>query len=67
MVNIRSMTKKTFCVKNPFFAKNALFSKNNVPKNFFFFGLIPNNSKHMSRNRRATIKVTQKAAHGKVF
>ncbi len=30
MANIRSMTMKMFCVKNPFFAKNTLFSKKNV-------------------------------------
>ncbi len=62
------MTKKQFCVENQFFTKNALFSKSNVP-NKIFFGLIQatNMSKHISRNRGATIKASRKKAYDKVF
>ncbi len=61
VVNIRSMTKKKFCDKNP-------FSKTTVP-NKTFLGLVqaPNMSKYISRNRGATIKASRKTAHDKVF
>ncbi len=68
MVNVWSMTKKSFCVKNPFFVKHALFSKI-MSQSKDFFGLIqaPNISKHISRNGGATIKASQKTAHDKVL
>ncbi len=68
VVNIRSMTKKTFCVKNPFLAKNAIFSKNKV-QNKEFLGSIqaPNMSKHISRNRGATFKLLEKQLMTKFF
>ncbi len=68
MVNVWFMTKKSFCFKNPFFAKNAIFSKI-MPQSKDFFGLIqaPYISKHISRNRGATIKASRKTAHDKVF
>ncbi len=68
VVNIRSMTKKTFCVKNPFFAKNAVFSKTNVSnKTLFWLIQAPNMSKHISRNKGATIRASRKTAHDKYF
>ncbi len=56
MVNVWSMTKKSFCFKNPFFAKNAIFSKI-MPQSKDLFWLIqaPYISKHISRNGGATI------------
>ncbi len=51
------MTKKMFCVKKTFFAKNALFLKTKIQ----------NMSKHISRNRGATIKASRKTVHDKVF
>ncbi len=68
MVNVWSMTKKSFCFKNPFFAKNAIFSKI-MPQSKDIFWLIqaPYISKHISRNGGATIKASQKTAHNKVF
>ncbi len=50
---------KGFELKTHFFAKNALFSKINVQA--------PNMSKHISRNRGATIKPSRKTARNKVF
>ncbi len=66
MVNIWSMTKKSFCIKNPFLAKNAIFSKI-MSQSTDAFGLIqaPYISKHISRNGGATIKGSQKTAHDK--
>ncbi len=62
------MTKKTFCVKKPFLAKNAIFSKKKCSKQFLcVVNPSPNMSKHISRNRGATIKASQKTAHDKVF
>ncbi len=68
MVNIWSMTKKSFCFKNQFLAKYAIFSKI-MSQSKDFFGLIqaPYISKHISRNGGATIKVSRKTAHDKVF
>ncbi len=54
--------------KNELFAKNALFSKTNVPnKTFFWLIQATNMSKHISRNRGAATKASQKTAHDKVF
>ncbi len=68
MLNVWSMTKKSFCFKNPFFAKNAIFSKI-MSQSKDFWGLIqtPYISKHISRNGRATIKTSRKTLHDKVF
>ncbi len=66
--SIGSMAKKRFGVnKKHFLAKNALFSKKNISQTKIFFGLIqaPNMSKHISRNRWATVKASQKTAHDK--
>ncbi len=45
------------------------FLKNKCPNNFFLGGggVNPNMSKHISRNREATIKASPKTAHDKVF
>ncbi len=67
---IRSMTKKSFVLKTHFFfTKNALFSIKKMSQTKIFVWLIeaPNMSKHISRNRGATIKASQKTAHDKVF
>ncbi len=64
MVNVWFMTKKCFCCKNPFFAKNAIFSKiMSQSKDLFWLIQAPYISKHISRNRGATMKVSQKTAH----
>ncbi len=62
--NVWSMTKKSFCFKNPFLAKNAIFSKIMSQSKDFFNPYI---SKHISRNGGATIKDSQKTAHDKRF
>ncbi len=68
MVNVWSMTKKSFCFKNPFLAKNALFSKiMSQSKDFFWFIQAPYIFKHISKNGGATIKASRKTAHDKVF
>ncbi len=68
MVNVWSMTKKCFCFKNPCFAKNAIFSKiMSQSKDFFWLIQAPYISKHISRNRGATIKLSRKTAHDKDF
>ncbi len=68
MVNVWSMTKKSFCFKNPFFAKHATFSKIMFQrKECFWLIQIPNISKQISRNGGATIKTSSKTAHDKVF
>ncbi len=68
MLDGECMTKNRVCVKNLFFAKNALFSIiMSQSKDFFWLIQAPNISKHISRNRGATIKAFQKAAHNKVF
>ncbi len=62
------MKKKSFCIKNPFFAKNAIFSKiMSQSKDFFTLIKAPYISKHISRNGGATIKASRKTAHDKVF
>ncbi len=68
MVNISSMTKKRFCVKKIFFAKSLYFLKKKMSQQILL-GLIQalNMSKHISRNRGATIKASRKIVHGKVF
>ncbi len=60
------MTKILYLKK--VFANNAIFSKI-ISQSKDFFGLIqvPNISKHISRNGGATIKVSRKTAHDKVF
>ncbi len=66
MVNVWSMTKKSFCVKTPFFAKNALFSNIMSQSNDFVWLIqAPNISKHISRNGGFTIKASRKTAHDK--
>ncbi len=66
MVNVWSITKKGFCVKNPLFAKNALFSKiMSQSKDLFWLIQAPNISKHKSRNEGATIKASRKQEKGK--
>ncbi len=70
LVNVWSMTKKYYCFKKPFFAKNAIFSKiMSQSKECFWLIQAPYIYiyKHISRNRGATIKVSQKTAHDKVF
>ncbi len=68
MVNVWSMTKKSFCFKTPFFVKNDTFSKiMSQSKDIFWSIQAPNLSKHISRNRGATIKASRKTAHDKVF
>ncbi len=68
MVDVWSMTKKSFCFKNPFFAKNAIFSKiMSQSKDLFQVIQAPYISKHISRNGGATIKASRKTAHDKVF
>ncbi len=53
------MTKKRFCFKNTFFAQNALFRQ----KQFLFLLIqAPNMSKHISRNRGATVMTSRKTA-----
>ncbi len=50
------------------FANNAIFSKiMSQSKDFFWLIQAPNISKHISRNRGATIKLSRKTAHDKVF
>ncbi len=68
MVNVWSMTKKSFCFKNAFLAKNVIFSKI-MSQSKDFLGLIQALyiSKHISRNGGATIKSSRKTAHDKVF
>ncbi len=59
IVKVWSMTKKSFCFKNPFFAKNAIFYKiMSQSKDFFLFIQAPYISKHISRNGGATIKAS---------
>ncbi len=66
MVNVWSMTKKSFCFKNTFFAKNAIFSKiMSQSKDFFWLVQAPYIFKHISRNGGATIKASRKTAHDK--
>ncbi len=57
MVNVWSMTKKSFCFKKPFFAENAIFSKiMSQSKDFFWLIQALYISKHISRNGGTTIK-----------
>ncbi len=68
MVNVWSMTKKSFCLQKQFFAKNAIFSKiMSQSKDLFWLIQAPNISKHISRNGGATIKASRKTAHDKSF
>ncbi len=68
MVNVWSMTKKSFCVKKPFFTKNALFSKiMSQIKRIVWLIQAPNISKHVSRNGGATVKASQKQLMTKSF
>ncbi len=68
MVNVWSMTKKSFCFKNPFFTKNAIFSKiMSQSKDLFWLIQAPKISQHISRNGGATINASWKTAHDKVF
>ncbi len=62
------MTKKSFVLKTHFSQKNAIFSKiMSQSKDFFGLFQAPYISKHISRNGGATIKVSRKTAHDKVF
>ncbi len=67
VVNIRSMTKKIFALKTHVLPKMLNFLKIMSQTIFFLLIQAPNMSKHISRNRRATIKASRKTAHNKVF
>ncbi len=57
-----------FVFKKTVFANNAIFFKiMSQSKEFFFVNPSPYISKHISRNRGATIKASRKTAHDKVF
>ncbi len=65
-MNIRSMTKKTFCVKNKtHILAKILYLKKKMFQTNIWLWLAPNMSKHISRNRRATIKASWKTVHDK--
>ncbi len=60
--------KEKFVLKTLFFPKNALFSKiMSQSKDFVWLIQAPNISKHISRNKGATIKASQKTAQDKGF
>ncbi len=70
MVNVWSMTKKSFCVKNIFFAKNALFCKIIYQsKDFFWLIQAPNISKHISRKKmeKLQLRLLEKQLKTKFF
>ncbi len=60
------MTKNLYLKK--LFANNDILSKiMSQSKDFFWLIQAPNISKHISRNGGATIKVSRKTVHDKVF
>ncbi len=70
LLNINPWQRKSF-VKNSFFAKHSLIfykkKRKRFPTNFLLLIQAPNMSKHISRNRGATIKASWKLAHKFVF
>ncbi len=59
--------RKRLMLKAHFFPKNAPFSPQNKPNTFVLLMPAPNMSKHISRNRGATINASQKTADNKDF